>query len=122
MRKLYSIAGIGTYNITNCANTGDITLDYSSILINSADAATRVGFIYPYELSTTGFDLVFDGFPEKLRGQGGSYISEDCILDYTNSTADYDSNRIFEKKHIPQRRRKILLSDRKKPSWNGGIL
>lgn len=120
--QIVSIAGIGTYNITNCANTGDITLDYSSILINSADAATRVGFIYPYELSTTGFDLVFDGFPEKLRGQGGSYISEDCILDYTNSTADYDSNRIFEKKHIPQRRRKILLSDRKKPSWNGGIL
>lgn len=90
------VSGIGTYNMTNCANTGNITLDYQSTLLDTADANTGVGFISPYELYTTGYDLVSDGFPEKLKGQGGSYISEDCILDYTNSTADYDSIRIFE--------------------------
>lgn len=92
------IAGIGTYNMSNCANTGDIKLNYQSILLDTADAHTGVGFISPYELYTTGYELVSDGFPEKLKGQGGSYISKDCILDYTNSTADYDSIRIFETK------------------------
>ena len=75
-----SVAGIA-YSITDiseCANTGDISLDFSSSLTNSSNIYNYAGFVSSDEF--TSFSYVI---PSKMEGMSSCYISEDVEFSFS---------------------------------------